>query len=85
MPVGGKPSAGQPAWVITIAHGAPLDSVKAGLISAGLIVDRVLDAIGIVIAHGSETQAEQARRVAGVTDVSPEVEVDIGPPVVDVS
>ena len=85
MPVDRRPSTGKPVWVVTVAPEAPLEAVKAGLIGVGFTVVQVLDAIGIVIAHGSEAQAEQARRVAGVTDVSSEAEVDIGPPDADVS
>jgi hypothetical protein len=84
MPVDRK-SAGKPVWVVTVAPGAPLEQVKDGLSGAGFTVVQVLDAIGIVIAHGSEKQAEQARLVGGVIDVSLEVQVDIGPPDADVS
>lgn len=84
MPVGEKPSGGKPVWVVTVAPGT-LEKVKAGLTGVGLTVHQVLDAIGIVIAHGSEAQAEQARHVTGVTDVSPELRVDIGPPDAEVS
>ncbi len=80
MPVAGNPSAGEQTWVVTVAPGTPLEPVKVALKKTGLTVDRVLEAIEMVIAHGGEAQAEQARRITGVTSVTKEVPVDIGPP-----
>ncbi len=85
MSITGEHSAGQQVWVITIQPGTPLEPVKEGLSRAGLIVNQVLDAIGIVIACASEAQAEAARKIPGVTDVSREVEADIGPPGAEIS
>jgi len=40
----------------------------------------VLAAAGVVVAHGTAQQANQARAVQGVGDVSKDEPVDIGPP-----
>lgn len=85
MPVTGNPSAGEQTWVVMVSPKTPLGPVKAALENAGLTVDRVLEAIEMVIAHGGEAQAEQARRITGVTSVTKEVPVDIGPPDAEVS
>jgi alkylhydroperoxidase/carboxymuconolactone decarboxylase family protein YurZ len=63
-----------------VAPNTPLGPVTAALEKTGLTVDRVLEAIEMVIVHGGKAQAEQARKITGVTGVSKEVPVDIGPP-----
>lgn len=75
-----KPTTDEHVWTVTVAPGTQLDSVANGLERAGLTVDQVLEAIGIIVVRGTEALALQARQIAGVTDVSREVEFDIGQP-----
>lgn len=76
----GKRATDQHVWTVTVAPGIQLDSVASGLERAGLAVDQVLEAIGIIVVRGTDALALQARQIAGVTDVTREVEFDIGPP-----
>lgn len=77
--------ASEPAWTVTVAPGTQLDLVAASLKQSGFIVDQVLEAVGVILVHGSEALAHKARRIAGVTDVSREVTFDIGPPGSEIS
>jgi hypothetical protein len=47
---------------------------------AGLEVEGVLDAIGIVTGRADANSIARLRKVRGVADVSPDYKVDIGPP-----
>jgi hypothetical protein len=80
MPVTDPPSAGEQTWVVTVAPSTPLGSVKTELEEIGLKVDRILEAIEMLIVLGSEAQAEKARKIKGVTAVAKDVPVDVGPP-----
>ena len=80
MPVAGNPSAGEQTWVVTMAPKTPLGPLKAALEKTGLTVDQVLEAIEMVIVHGGEAQAKQARTITGVIGIVKDLPVDIGPP-----
>ena len=65
-------------WVVTAS--GDLDDVKRKLTQAGFNVDQVLREIGIITGSASAEVAKRARSISGVTDVSPDSPVDIGPP-----
>jgi hypothetical protein len=74
------PGATEQTWIVTVAPGTSLESVATELRRTGLQVDQVLDAVGTVVARGTETLARKASRIPGVTDVSKDLSFDIGPP-----
>jgi hypothetical protein len=78
--VSGTPIAGEWTWIVTLAPNASPQSVAKDLVRTGLTVDQVLEAAGAVVAHGTEADAQAARRIPGVTDVSKDLAFDIGPP-----
>jgi len=69
-------------WIVTIDpdRSPPGEAVIADLRRAGFHVDQVLAGIGAVVGRGTDAVAEKIRRVPGVTDVSIDLPVDIGPP-----
>lgn len=77
--------AGEPAWTVTVAPDSDADSVARSLQGIGFTVFQVLDAIGVIMVRGSEALAAKARRIEGVTDVSKEISIDIGPPHSEIS
>ena len=70
----------QPSWIVTLAPGQPAAGIARELARAGLTVEQVLDEIGIVTGRGSADLAPSLRAIAGVADVSPGSDIDIGPP-----
>jgi hypothetical protein len=50
------------------------------LAKAGFAVDHTLDQIGVVTGKSNDAVVRKVRAIRGVTDVSPEPQVDIGPP-----
>ncbi len=70
----------QQALVITLSGDRPLGEVTADLTAAGLTIDQVLPEIGIVTGSAPAAVAPRLRRVTGVSHVSRDEGVDVGPP-----
>jgi hypothetical protein len=68
------------ALVITVSGDRQIHEVARELKAAGFDVNQVLDTIGVVTGSADATSVARLRSVRGVTDVSPDHEVDIGPP-----
>ena len=67
-------------WIVTTSGGRSLKDVASDIEAAGLAIDEVLEAIGIITGSASDSVAEAVRAIPGVADVSPDQPVDIGPP-----
>jgi len=67
-------------WVVTTSPEHDFGGVARELASRGLTIEQQMDAIGVVVGSGDDSVAESLRGVKGVTDVSPDTPVDIGPP-----
>jgi hypothetical protein len=67
-------------WIVTTTGKGSLNDVKKKLTESGFKVDKVLDEIGVITGTSSDDDVERLRKVAGVADVSPDEQVDIGPP-----
>jgi hypothetical protein len=66
--------------VVTIAKGCHINDVARDLKAAGLQVEGVLNAIGVVTGRATAKSVARLRKVRGVADVSLDNTVDIGPP-----
>ena len=67
-------------WIVTTTGKGSLDDVKKNLTKSGFSVDKVLDEIGVITGTSKDDDVERLRSVDGVADVSPDEDVDIGPP-----
>jgi len=67
-------------WVVTTSGDRPLDDIAADLRKRGFKVKKVLREINSITGTGGADLAAKARQVSGVTDVSPDVPIEIGPP-----
>lgn len=67
-------------WIVTTSGKKSLSDVKKKLTESGFKVDQVMDEIGIITGTSSDDDVEKLRKVAGVADISPDEQVDIGPP-----
>lgn len=65
-------------WIVTTSGNRSLKDIRKELTDAGFDVDQELEDIGVII--GTSDDAERLRKISGVADVSPDQEVDIGPP-----
>lgn len=67
-------------WIVTTSGKGSLSAVKKKLTESGFKVDQVLDEIGVITGTSSDEDVKRLRKISGVTDVSPDEAVDIGPP-----
>jgi len=67
-------------WVITTSADRPIADIAKDLSKAGFKIDQTLEQIGVITGNSDEKAVGKARAVRGVTDVSPEHEINIGPP-----
>lgn len=67
-------------WNITKSGDRSLSDVKKDLKKAGFSVDQVHEEIGVITGAASEDVAKKLRAIPGIADVSPEENIDIGPP-----
>jgi hypothetical protein len=66
--------------IVTVSKDRNIKAIARDLKAAGLEVEGVLDAIGIVTGRADAKSIARLRKVRGVVDVSPDYKVDIGPP-----
>ena len=64
---------------ITLEPGSDAAAVAKRLAAAGLEVTDVFDAISVVHGRGPKSSIARLAKIAGVTDVSPTLGIDIGP------
>jgi hypothetical protein len=67
-------------WIITLSTNRPLGEVSDEVTKAGFAVEQVLDQIGCITGSGSDDVARRLRKMPGIADVSPDVEIQIPPP-----
>lgn len=67
-------------WIVTTSGERPAKDVAKDLKEKGFTVDQVLDEIGAITGAADESVVSKLRAIRGVADVSPEGDIDIGPP-----
>ena len=67
-------------WIVTTSDDRPLRDIQKEMTKTGFAVDQVFDEIGCISGACDDDVAEKVRKIRGVADVSPEGQVDIGPP-----
>ena len=67
-------------WVITTGGNRPVADIAKDLAKVGLSVGQVMEEIGCITGTASDEDVPKLRNVRGVTDVSPDMPIDIGPP-----
>jgi hypothetical protein len=68
---------------VTLSGDRADHDVARDLAAAGMAVEQVLEATGIVTGSADPNNAAKLRKMRGVADVSPDHPVDIGPPDAD--
>ena len=67
-------------WVVTATGARPLNEIVADLTGHGFDIDQTLDQIGVIVGTATDDVVADLRGLDGIADVSPEGQVDIGPP-----
>lgn len=68
------------SWVITISGDRSIKEISKDLERAGLVLSATLTEVGCIVGLASEKNVTKLRQVQGVTDVSPDGALDVGPP-----
>lgn len=71
---------GRQHWVVTLSGRRPLAAVREDLKAAGFSIEEAMEAIGVVTGTCDASSVSRIRQIDGVEDVSPDRQVDIGPP-----
>jgi len=66
-------------WIVTTT-GKDLNNIKKQLEENGFAVNQVMTEIGIITGTASEAVVNKCRTLPGVTDISPDTDINIGPP-----
>lgn len=67
-------------WIITISEDQSINEIASRLSDEGLSVRDVLEEIGCITGSADDVTAERLRKVNGVVDIAPDMQLDIGPP-----
>lgn len=67
-------------WVITTGSDRPIHDIARDLADRGLVGGVILEETGVITGSAAEKVVAKLRKVRGVADVSPDIQVDIGPP-----
>lgn len=70
-------------WIITISEDQSINEIASRLSDEGLSIRDVLEEIGCIIGSADDVTAERLRKVKGVVDIAPDMQLDIGPPGAD--
>jgi hypothetical protein len=72
-------------FIVTVSGKRPIGEVKKDLAASGLDVEQVLEGIGSITGRAHPGSLRKLQSVTGVTDVSEDHSVNIGPPDAPVS
>ncbi|KPQ24816.1 MAG: hypothetical protein HLUCCA13_06940 [Halomonas sp. HL-48] len=67
-------------WIITISNDQSINDIATRLSEEGLTVKEILEEIGCITGSADEVTAERLKRVKGVVDIAPDMQIDVGPP-----
>ncbi|KPQ30974.1 hypothetical protein [Halomonas sp. HL-93] len=67
-------------WIITISNDQSINDIATRLSEEGLTVKEILEEIGCITGSADEITAERLKRVKGVVDIAPDMQIDVGPP-----
>jgi hypothetical protein len=75
-----RKSAAQGSWIVTTSGNRAIADIAKDLKAAGVAVEQTLHQIGVLTVKADKEAIGKARAVRGVSDVSPDHPVNIGPP-----
>ena len=67
-------------WIITGSGDVPMTDLKKQLTATGFNIEQELNEINIFTGTAGEDAAERIKTIPGVVDISPDTNIDIGPP-----
>ncbi len=68
------------SWVVTTSGSLAVSDVARTLTKHGFVVEQMLDAVGVITGRCAASRVDALRELPGVSDISPDTPVDVGPP-----
>ncbi|MGP9644608.1 MULTISPECIES: hypothetical protein [unclassified Halomonas] len=70
-------------WIITISEDQSINDIASRLSDEGLTIREVFEEIGCITGAADDITVERLKKVNGVVDIAPDMQLDIGPPGAD--
>jgi hypothetical protein len=67
-------------WIITTSGDRPIHDIAKDLTTAGFTLREILEEVGCITGSADEKVIQRLRKISGVTDISPDLEITLGPP-----
>lgn len=67
-------------WIITISSDQSIREIAKRLSAEGLTIRDVLEDIGCITGSADTATADRLKKIEGVVDIAPDMQIEIGPP-----
>ncbi|MDN6323663.1 MAG: hypothetical protein L0J73_13570 [Halomonas sp.] len=67
-------------WIITISSDQPINEMATRLSEEGLTIKDILEEIGCITGSADNVTVERLKKIQGVVDIAPDIQIDMGPP-----
>jgi precorrin-6B methylase 2 len=67
-------------WIITISNDQSIREIATRLSAEGLTIKDILEEIGCITGSADIATADRLKKIKGVVDIAPDVEIQMGPP-----
>lgn len=67
-------------WLITMSHDQSISELATRLSAEGLTIKNVLEEVGCITGSADDATVGRLRKIKGVVDISPDMQIDVGPP-----
>ncbi|MBR2513484.1 MAG: hypothetical protein IKE45_05585 [Halomonas sp.] len=67
-------------WIITISSDQSIKEIATRLSAEGLTIRDVLEDIGCITGSADIATADRLKKIEGVVDIAPDMQIEIGPP-----
>lgn len=67
-------------WIITISNDQSIEEAATRLRAEGLTIRDILEEIGCITGSADDITIERLKKVQGVVDIAPDIQIDMEPP-----
>ncbi|WP_249976654.1 hypothetical protein [Vreelandella olivaria] len=67
-------------WIITISNDQSIEEAATRLRAEGLTIRDILEEIGCITGSADDVTVERLKKVQGVVDIAPDIQIEMGPP-----
>lgn len=72
-------------WIVVTDQERPIEAIAKELAAAGFSIRDVLEEVGSITGSAESKLVQRLRKVKGVAEISPDTQIDLGPPDADVT